>query len=94
MRDDAKIHVAALTEPDVPNSRIFAFAAPYSWNDVLAILRRLYPQRKFTEDLPNVGRDLSRVPNQYAEELLKSFGQQSGWTSLEKSLEDTFAGLE
>lgn len=86
--------MAALTQPDVPNSRLFVFAAPYNWNDVLDILRRLYPQRKFAENLPNLGRDLSRPSNQYAEELLKGMGQEGGWTSLEKSLKDTLEGLE
>ncbi|KAK0944929.1 hypothetical protein LTR29_003520 [Friedmanniomyces endolithicus] len=89
--DDARLHVAALINPSCAGKRIFAFARPFTWNDVLAIFRNMYPERKFRDDI-EVGRDLSEVPNQEAEELLrKHYGH--GWTSLEESVKANVAML-
>jgi nucleoside-diphosphate-sugar epimerase len=84
VRDDAKLHVAALVDPACDGQRIFAFAQPYNWNDILAIFRKLEPDKSFLVDREQ-GRDLSEVPNGEAEELLKKhYGH--GWTSLEESI--------
>lgn len=72
---------------DVQNERLFAFAYPYTWNKILAVLRKLYPSRKFNDDIPDIGKDLSHVANQRAEEIVRRFGRP-GWTSLEDSVKD------
>jgi hypothetical protein len=87
VQDNARVHVAALISPDVNNERLFTFAKPYNWNDILAIYRKHYPEHKFIDDLPDLGRDLSKVANGRAEELLKRF-DLPGWTSLEQSVKD------
>lgn len=82
--DDAKLHVAALIDPACNGQRIFAFAEPFNWNDVLAIFRKLEPSKEFLEDR-DLGRSLTEVPNEAAEELLrKHYGH--GWTGLEESV--------
>jgi nucleoside-diphosphate-sugar epimerase len=84
VRDDAKLHVAALVDPACNGQRIFAYAQPYTWNDVLAVFRKLEPGKSFLADQEK-GRDLSEVPNAEAEELLKKhYGH--GWTSFEESI--------
>ena len=84
VRDDAKLHVAALVDPACDGQRIFAFAEPFNWNDILAIFRKLEPGKSFLADREQ-GRDLSEVPNGEAEALLKKhYGH--GWTSLEESI--------
>jgi len=91
VRDDARLHVAALIDPSANGQRLFAFAGTYTWNDVLAIFRKLEPNKQFLEDRDE-GEDLSEVPNQAAEELLKKhYGH--GWTSLEESVKENLAGL-
>jgi len=86
VRDDAKLHVAALIDPACNGQRIFAYAEPYNWNDVLAIFRKLKPNKSFLADRDD-GRDLSEVPNAEAEELLKKhYGH--GWTGLEESIRE------
>ncbi|KAJ7654079.1 NAD-P-binding protein [Mycena polygramma] len=74
--DTACLHVAGLIDPSCNGKRIFAFAAPYTWNEVLAILRKQNPGRKFMEDAPDQGRDLSQIPNQGAEALLRKHYQK------------------
>lgn len=92
VRDTAKLHVAALIDPSANGQRIFAFAAPYSWNDILAILRKQNPDREFMADKEGEGKDLSRIENNSAEALLKKhFGH--GWVTLEESLRDSTAAL-
>ncbi|KAK3114644.1 hypothetical protein LTR53_006856 [Teratosphaeriaceae sp. CCFEE 6253] len=90
--DDARLHVAALLDPSCAGQRIFAAAEPFNWNDLLRIFRKLRPGKAFMADV-EMGRNLSRVPNQEAEALLRKwFGK--GWTGLEESVGETIAGLE
>ncbi|KAE8378519.1 hypothetical protein BDV26DRAFT_292186 [Aspergillus bertholletiae] len=88
VQDDARVHVAALIYPDVQNERLFAYAHPCSWNNILAILRRLYPQQTFIDDIPDLGEDKSKVANQRAENLLNRISGLPAWTSLEQSVQD------
>jgi hypothetical protein len=76
--DCALLHVAALIYNDVNSERLFAFAEKWSYNKMLDIWRKLYPNRKFQENLENQGEDKTKVPNQRAEELLKRI-KGSGW---------------
>ncbi|KAL9095037.1 MAG: hypothetical protein Q9165_002639 [Trypethelium subeluteriae] len=92
VEDDARLHVAALTRKDTAGERIFAFTAPFNWNDFLAVYRKMFPNKKFVDDIQGLGRDLSKVPNQRAEELLKEMGRP-GWTRLEDSLRNNLEGV-
>ncbi|KAH8799742.1 hypothetical protein F5884DRAFT_847965 [Xylogone sp. PMI_703] len=93
VEDTARLHVIGLLSPDVKSERIFAFAKPHNWTDIINILRKLRPENKLIPDPPpNEGRDLTEVlPSQRAEQLLRDFFQRPGWTSLEDSLA---AGIE
>ncbi|KAJ6454090.1 NAD-P-binding protein [Mycena vitilis] len=90
--DAARLHVAALIDPSCNGKRYFAFAAPFNWNDVLAILRKQNPGRKFMEDIPDLGRDLSEIPNQGAEALLNKH-YQTGFTSFEETIKENSRGM-
>ena len=95
VQDCARLHVAALANPDIKNERIFASAGPYNWNLILAILRKLRPDHKFPDDIANNSKDLSKIPPaSRAEEILRKDFGQSGWTSLELALKDNIAHLE
>ncbi|KAI1145431.1 aldehyde reductase [Nemania diffusa] len=85
VQDTALLHVAAAIHPDVRSERIFAFSEPVNGRRILAVLRKLYPERSFPGD-PNDGDDLSNiVPRKRAENLLRELGKD-GWTSLEDSI--------
>ena len=89
VRDTARLHVAALLDPTVQSERLFAFAGPYNWNDVIDILRKLRPKNKKIPTAPEgEGRDLSDLyeVSKRAEQLICSFFGIKGWTSLEDSL--------
>ena len=83
--DCALIHVGALIHSEVHNERLFGFAEPYDWNQVLGIFRKLYPDREFPADRTNGKIDKMTVPNQRAEEVL-TWIKASGWTPLDESL--------
>ncbi|QDS69750.1 hypothetical protein FKW77_010133 [Venturia effusa] len=86
VQDTAMLHYVALANPRVENERIFAFAEPFNLNDVLAVLRELYPDRKFAQDIPGLEKDLSVIePASRAEQLLGEV-KGSGWTSLKESV--------
>ena len=92
VKDTARIHVSALLDPEVENERILAFAYPYNWNDILAILRKIYPDKKLPAEIENAPRDLSKLDNSRGAALLKTFGRP-GWTGLEESVRENVAGL-
>ena len=63
VKDTARLHVAALLDPDMENERILAFAHPLNCNGILAYLRRMYPDKKFPEDIEDNSKDLSKLDN-------------------------------
>lgn len=87
VKDTARLQVAGLIDPDVENERILGFAEPFNWNDILACLRKIYPEKKFPEDIKDEPRDLSKPENSRGAALLKAFGRPR-WTSLEESVRD------
>lgn len=92
VRDSARLHVIALIDPSCNGQRLFAFAEPFNWNDILAIFRKQNPGKTFPDDV-DAGRDLSEIPNQDAEELLKKhYGK--GWIGLEECIEANTAGVK
>jgi hypothetical protein len=91
--DTARVHVAALLSKSVNNERIFAFARPYSWNQVLAIMRMIYPTRKFPGDIPGVKMSKLKVPTERGEQLLKDVFERDGWTSFEETIRNNLQGL-
>jgi len=93
VKDVAALHVAAVLDPDVKNARLQAWAQYCNWNDVLAVMRKLYPQRHFIDDLPNqtklsVSTDFSQPLG-----LLKKWEHQNGWRSLEETVADNMRVL-
>ena len=92
VQDTARLHVLALIDPDVTGERILAFAHPFSWNDVLACLRKLLPDRKFPQDNEREARDMTSLDNSRGAQLLRKSGRP-GWTGLEQSLKDNTVGL-
>jgi hypothetical protein len=77
--------VAAATFPDVKNERIFGFSEKLSFNNVLDILRKEYPNRTFPENFDKSVKWHTIPQRERAEELLKRLGRP-GWTSLEESV--------
>lgn len=92
VKDTARLHVAALLDPGVENERILAFAYPYNWNDILAVLRKIYPDKEFLPDFEEDSRDLGRLDNTRGAELLRAFGRP-GYTGLEESIRENTAGI-
>ena len=92
VKDTARIHVAALLDPGVESERILAFGYPFNWNDVLAVLRKIHPDKKFPADIENQPRGLSKLDNSRGAALLKAFGRP-GFTGLEESIRENIAGL-
>ncbi|KAJ6483956.1 hypothetical protein C8R45DRAFT_1099127 [Mycena sanguinolenta] len=85
VRDVAYIHLAALLSTSTHGKRIWAAAHTFEINDILAIWREEFPERKFVEDFkfpPQPKITLELAPS---EELLKAFEGRS-WLSLKESV--------
>lgn len=97
VRDNARVHIAALLDPNVNRKRIFAFAHPFNWTDVVTILKKLRPDNLHIPQAPeHEGRDLSDVrrASDEAKALIHSFFGVSGWISMEDSLAAGIADIK
>lgn len=93
--DAALLHVAAILDPDVKNTRLHAWDEVINWNMILAEMRRLYPDRKLADDLPDAPMlELTSGDQDVTEGLLKKWGNQPGYKSLEETIKDIVAGLK
>ncbi|KAF7548842.1 hypothetical protein G7Z17_g6787 [Cylindrodendrum hubeiense] len=83
--DTGRLHVAAAIHPDVKDERIFAFAGRFSWDAILEILRKNFPNKEFIDNFSG-GEDLNEIlPRSRAEQLLRDLGRP-GWVSLEETV--------
>ncbi|KAH8658582.1 hypothetical protein BGZ61DRAFT_486186 [Ilyonectria robusta] len=89
VKDVATLHVAALLDPRVKEERIQAWATPFNWNDVLTVLRRLYPTHHFVDDLSGMGKILATTDDTLARRLLKEWAHQDEWTGFEDGIQET-----
>ncbi|KAF7376923.1 Aldehyde reductase [Mycena sanguinolenta] len=85
VRDVASIHLAVLLSTSTQGKRIWAAAHRFEINDILAIWREEFPERKFLEDFklppqPKITLELAE-----SEELLRAFEGRS-WFSLRESV--------
>lgn len=92
VEDDAKLHVAALIHPSVKNERIFAVTGRVSMQDIVVIMRELYPGKTWPE-FPRDDVDLSVFDTiERAEGLLAElYGH--GFVDLRESVRQNAEGL-
>ncbi|KAF5000803.1 hypothetical protein FGRMN_1410 [Fusarium graminum] len=87
--DVAAIHVAAVLDEEVRDQRIKVLAASFTWNDLLAILRKAYPNREFVDDFISGEPKLTyHIENDIAPGLVKKWTGRD-WISLETTLLET-----
>ncbi|PLB54046.1 putative cinnamoyl-CoA reductase [Aspergillus steynii IBT 23096] len=96
VEDIARLCVVGLLDPSVQAERIFGFAENLSGRDIISILQKLRPNNPhITLPAENVIRDRTEVlPRKRAEDLLRRFYGQTGWTSIRDSLEKGIEGWE
>ncbi|EHK46598.1 hypothetical protein TRIATDRAFT_195136 [Trichoderma atroviride IMI 206040] len=93
VKDVALLHVAAVLDEGIKEERIQAWAAPCNWNDILAIMRRLYPSRKFVDDFPESEAITATTDDSVGLKLLKKWAHQDGWKNLEDTIRENLSGL-
>jgi nucleoside-diphosphate-sugar epimerase len=86
--DTAKLHVAAATDSNIRGQRIFAFAEPFTWNQILDICRKARPSASIPQDSNDQRKDLSTVDNELAKQILKERFDQDGFIPLEQGVKD------
>ncbi|KAI3572614.1 hypothetical protein IWW34DRAFT_708086 [Fusarium oxysporum f. sp. albedinis] len=88
VKDAALLHVAAILDPDTKNARLQAWADPTNWNDLLAIMRRLDPKKKYMDDLD--GMQKMSLSTDFSEPLalVKKWANQNGFRTLEQTIKD------
>ncbi|OQE06429.1 hypothetical protein PENVUL_c018G03905 [Penicillium vulpinum] len=92
--DIARLHAAALLDPNTVSRRLFGFAAPINLTDMILAVQKLQPDNILIPEPPvDEGRDLSEViPAKEAERLLREFCGREGWTSLEEIIAQGIEG--
>lgn len=89
--DVAKLHVIAAMREDVKNERILAFGDPYTYNQIIDIIKKFKPDAKVAEKKEEWGlEDNTTVDVKRANELLK---EQGGLHGLEYSIRGNLQGV-
>lgn len=86
--DVARLHAIALFSPSVKSERIFAAAGPFTWEQVVEILRHIQPNNTRIQDSPP-DEEATRgevIPAARAERLLQVHFGQTKWTPIAASL--------
>ncbi|GAA5979115.1 hypothetical protein JCM5350_007071 [Sporobolomyces pararoseus] len=84
--DIAALHVGALLLPSVKSQRLIASAYSVTWNQILSIFRKKYPNKSFPKDVENPAAVYHIFDVEASLKLLKELGQD-GWTPLEEALD-------
>lgn len=87
------LHVAAVLDTEVKNARLPVWGEYCNWNDILAILRRRYPERKWIDDIPGLSKLQITTECGQSLALLKTWGNQEGWKSLEETVVDNMDSI-
>lgn len=85
------LHVAAILDPNVKHARLQSWGHSTHYNEVLAVLRKLRPQKQFVDDYPETYHIKVSVDQSDAVALLTKWSgkpDRDGWTPLEDSIRD------
>lgn len=94
VQDAALLHVAAALDPACSGARLQAWGEHCNMNDILAVLRRMHPGRRFMGDFSNQTRLEITTERGQQLALLRKWGGQDGWTTLEQSVADEMSGVK
>lgn len=86
-QDIALLHVGAATLESFENHRFFGISDILTWNEILSIFRRLYPDRDIFEDFDDRRKEDTKYDTKSALELLKEVGQ-TGWKPIEEAIRE------
>ncbi|KAJ4129723.1 hypothetical protein NW754_004006 [Fusarium falciforme] len=86
VKDIALLHVAAILDPQVKNARLHSWGHSSNWNEFLAVLREVRPQREFIADYPDPYHVTISTDQSDSVALLKRWAGQEGWRPLKDSI--------
>lgn len=89
VKDVALLHLAAMLDPEIKNVRLQSWGHRAHWNDILAILRKLRPQKEFIDGYPSPYYLKVSVDQSESVALLRKWSSKHGWTSLEDSISES-----
>ena len=93
VKDSALLHVAAVLDPECRGARLQAWGEYCNMNDILAVLRKLYSNRTFMDNFSNQTKLEVTFDGKQQLALLKKWGGQDGWTTLEQSVAEEAEGV-
>lgn len=94
VRDVARCHIVALTEPAAANKRFIVTAGPFCNRDIVGIIREAFPDIKSLPPSNATGGDYPEdgLYNVDASSVVDTLGVS--WTTLEKTVVDTIESLQ
>ena len=86
VKDIALLHVAAILDPQAKNARLHSWGHSSNWNEFLAVLREIRPQRDFIADYPDPYYVTISTDQSPSLALLEKWASQKGWRLLKSSI--------
>ncbi|KEY63880.1 hypothetical protein S7711_10128 [Stachybotrys chartarum IBT 7711] len=94
VKDVGLLHVAAMLDGDTRSERIQAWGRYHTWNEVLDVLRKLYPRHKFIDDFTGLP-DLSLTTDESKPlALMKKWGGEGEWRKFEDTVGDNLKNVK
>ena len=88
--DIALLHVGAAILDGFENKRLYGVSDILTWNDILAIFRQLYPEKKTYEDFDERRKEISHYDTEASLAVLKGFGRD-GWKPTNEAIKENLA---
>ena len=85
VKDNARLHVAALSMEDVKGERLLALGEPFNYSRLVESLKKIDPSKSFPPPVKGEGKNLGTVDMERSLELLKRMGVEN-LTSLDESM--------
>ncbi|UPK92490.1 hypothetical protein LCI18_003425 [Fusarium solani-melongenae] len=89
VKDIALLHVAAILDPQVKNAHLHSWGHSSNWNEFLAVLREVRPQREFIADYPDPYHVTISTDQSDSVALLKRWAGQEGWRPLKNTITES-----
>ena len=91
VNDIAILHVAVVLDPEVKNARLHTWGHSSNWNEFLAVLRKLRPQKEFIPDYSNPYYLTMSTDQSDSIALLGKWDAQDGWKPLDQSISESIS---
>jgi hypothetical protein len=89
VKDVAALHIAAILDPNTRDARLQVWGRASNWNEFLAVLRSLRPDKDFMQDYSETSVPTISTDQKQSVELLRKWTGQDDWRAVKEFVADS-----